>query len=69
MLKKPRPLDPSRAHLLDKTKYYKLYQEPEHLTENFNNLNAHIEFEIKKGNLNEYVKDNGLHQSHPCNIL
>lgn len=53
-LMKPRTMDPTRT--VDKTKYYSLQQDHDHIVENCHNFKYQLEMEARNRNLDEFIK-------------
>ena len=56
ILRKPRPIDPARVSAKDAGKYCKFHDGYGHTIDECYNLREQIEYEIKKGTLDEFVK-------------
>ena len=56
ILRKPRPIDPARVPEKDADKYCKFHEGYGHTIDDCYNLREQIEYEIKKGTLDEFVK-------------
>lgn len=56
ILENSKPLDPVKVQSRDKSKYCKFHYEADHHIDDCGNLKEEVEYEVKKGNLCEYVE-------------